>query len=209
MRALLVVDVQNDFMPGGALGVPDGDEVVAVANALMQRFRFVVATQDWHPRDHGSFASNHPGRVPGDVVELGGVEQVLWPDHCVQGTAGASFHSSLDVASIDRVVRKGADRGVDSYSAFFDNARRNDTGMTALLREAGVTAVVLVGLATDYCVRASALDALSAGFEVTVVTDGVRAVELHSGDGERAISEMATAGVAVVGSDEIRADKKV
>src|SRR5512133_1067808 len=121
MRALLLVDIQNDFVPGGALAVPDGDAVVGVANALMPRFSLVVASQDWHPADHGSFASNHDGLAPGDVTTLGGVDQVLWPDHCVQGTPGASFHSALDIALIDHVVRKGAHPEVDSYSAFYDN----------------------------------------------------------------------------------------
>ena len=129
MTALLLVDPQNDFMPGGALAVPRGDEVVGTANRLMPRYELVVATQDWHPADHGSFASCHPGKIPGDVVELAGVEQTLWPDHCVQGTPGASFHSSLHVDRIGRVVRKGTDPTVDSYSGFFDNARRHATGL--------------------------------------------------------------------------------
>lgn len=194
MRALLVIDLQNDFMPFGALPVAEGDAVVPVANAIMPRFEFVVATQDWHPRGHGSFASNHAGHAPGDVIELAGVEQVLWPDHCVQGTPGASLHSGLDIASIDAVIRKGTDSAVDSYSAFFDNARRRDTGLLSLLRDRGVREIVMLGLATDYCVKYSALDARDAGFDVTVVREGVRAVELAPGDGERALGEMGAAG---------------
>jgi nicotinamidase/pyrazinamidase len=203
MRALVVVDLQNDFMPGGALPVPDGDAVVEVANALMPRFSLVVASQDWHPADHGSFASNHPGAKPGDVVRLGGVEQVLWPDHCVQGTPGASFHSALDVAYIDHVVRKGADPAVDSYSAFFDNDRVHDTGLGRFLEERGVDELVVMGLATDYCVRFTVLDAVGLGFGVTVVTDGCRAVDLEPGDGERALEAMRSAGAALVRSADL------
>lgn len=203
MRALLLVDVQNDFMPFGALPVVHGDEVVAVANTLAPLFDFVVASQDWHPADHGSFASNHPGRAPGDVIDLGGLEQVLWPDHCVQDTAGASFHSRLDVARIDAVVRKGTDPAIDSYSTFFDNAHRKDTGLNDLLRSKGVTSIVIMGLATDYCVLASALDARSAGLEVTVVRDGVRAVDLNPGDGEAALARMREAGCEIVTSTHL------
>jgi nicotinamidase/pyrazinamidase len=203
MRALLVVDLQNDFMPGGALPVPDGDAVVQVANALMPRFSLVVASQDWHPADHGSFASNHPGAKPGDVVRLGGVEQVLWPDHCVQGTPGASFHSALDVAYIDHVVRKGVDPAVDSYSAFFDNDRVHDTGLGRFLEERGVDELVVMGLATDYCVRFTVLDAVGLGFGVTVVTDGCRSVDLEPGDGERALEAMRSAGAALVRSADL------
>lgn len=203
MRALVVVDLQNDFMPGGALPVPDGDAVVEVANALMPRFALVVASQDWHPADHASFASNHPGAEPGDVIRLGGVEQVLWPDHCVQGTPGASFHSALDVAYIDHVVRKGADPAVDSYSAFFDNDRARDTGLGRFLEERGVDEVVVMGLATDYCVRFTVLDAVGLGFGVTVVTDGCRAVDLEPGDGERALEAMRSAGAVLVRSADL------
>lgn len=203
MEALIVVDLQNDFMPFGALPVADGDACVPVANAVMPRFEFVVASQDWHPTDHGSFASNNPGAAPGDMRELGGVPQVMWPDHCVQDTPGASFHSSLDIATIDRVVRKGTDPGIDSYSVFFDNHHLKSTGLEVVLREAGVTEVVLLGLATDYCVKYSALDALRLGFGVTVVTDGCRAVELEPGDGERALEEIARAGARLVVSADV------
>ena len=203
MKALVLVDIQNDFMPFGALPVARGDEVVSVANRLAEKFDFVVASQDWHPSDHGSFASAHDGRAPGDLAELGGLPQVLWPDHCVQNTPGASFHSGLDVARIDEVVRKGTDPEIDSYSAFFDNDHRKDTGLTSLLRDAGVSEVWLVGLATDYCVRWSALDALGQGFSCVVVEDGVRAVDLAPGDGDRALQEMAAAGCRLTTSAEL------
>ncbi len=203
MRALIVVDVQNDFCPGGALAVPDGDAVVPVANALMPRFSLVVATQDWHPAGHGSFASAHTGRAPGEVVDLGGAQQVLWPDHCVQGTPGASFHSVLDVAVIDHVVRKGTDPGIDSYSAFFDNGHAKDTGLAAFLEQRCAEDLVVLGLATDYCVKATVLDALGLGFGVTVVRDGCRAVEIAEGDGERAFKDMRSAGARVIPSAEL------
>ncbi len=194
MRALLLVDVQNDFMPFGSLPVPGGDAVVDVANRLMGHFGCVVASQDWHPAGHGSFASSHPGASPGDVVELGGVEQVLWPDHCVQGAPGASFHSRLDVAGIGHVIRKGTDPGIDSYSAFFDNGHRRDTGLNALLDRLGVHHLVVMGLATDYCVLATVLDAIGLGYGVAVVEEGCRAVDLHAGDGDRALARMRDAG---------------
>lgn len=203
MRALLLIDIQNDFMPFGSLPVADGDAVVPVANALAQRFELVVATQDWHPADHGSFASNHPGANPGEVVELGGQPQVLWPDHCVQNMPGASFHAGLDVAGIDLVIRKGTDPAIDSYSGFFDNGHLKDTGLAAALRERGVDEVVLVGLATDYCVKFTALDARTEGFAVTVVTDGVRAVDLADGDGDTALAEMAAVGCRLARVDEV------
>ena len=203
MDALLVVDVQNDFMPYGALPVAEGDAVVPVANALMRRFELVVATQDWHPADHGSFAMNHPGAEPGQVIQLGGVPQVLWPPHCVQGEPGAGFHSALDVGPIDYVVRKGIHREIDSYSGFYENDRTTPTGLESLLRSLGVERVTVLGLATDYCVKYTALDGAEHGFDVTVVADGYRAVELEPGDGERALDEMAAAGCRVVQSAEL------
>jgi len=205
MKTLLMVDIQNDFMPFGALPVQRGDEVVAIANALAGVADLVIATQDWHPADHGSFASNHPGATPGEVVMLGGVDQVLWPDHCVQNTPGASFHSALDVARIDAVVRKGTDASIDSYSGFFDNGHQRDTGLTALLTQRGATELWLVGLATDYCVRATAMDARAAGFGVVVVEDGVRAVEVAAGDGAAALEAMRGAGCTVTTGNELLA----
>lgn len=203
MRALILVDIQNDFVPGGALGVADGDAVVPVANALIDRFDLVVATQDWHPADHGSFASNHAGRTPGELTELDGLPQVLWPDHCVQGTFGAEFVAELDTAKITRVFQKGTDVKIDSYSGFFDNGHRKATGLAEYLREQGVTEVVIVGIATDYCVKWTALDAVGEGFGATVVRDGVRGVELAPGDIDRALQEMAEAGVRIAALKEL------
>ena len=197
MRALLLIDIQNDFCPGGSLAVERGDEVVSVANGLAARFDFVVATQDWHSADHASFASSHVGHSVGDVIELGSVSQVLWPDHCVQNRPGASFHSGLDVAAIDVVVRKGSDPAIDSYSGFFDNGHLRDTGLAAILRDRAVSEVWIAGLATDYCVKYTALDARDLGFVVTVVADGCRAVDLSRGDGQRALDEMRAAGCVV------------
>lgn len=203
VRALLLVDLQNDFMPFGALPVAGGDAVVPVANALIPRFSLVVASQDWHPADHGSFASAHPGTLPGDVVDLCGVSQVLWPDHCVQDMPGASFHSGLDIGGVDHVVRKGADPAVDSYSAFFDNDRRRDTGLAAYLEERGAEELVIMGLATDYCVRATVLDACGLEFGVTVIEDGCRGVDVTPGDSERAFAEMRSAGARVIRAAEL------
>ncbi|HEY8376911.1 MAG TPA: bifunctional nicotinamidase/pyrazinamidase [Nannocystis sp.] len=203
MRALILVDIQNDFLPGGALAVPNGDQVIAVANRLMPSFSLVVATQDWHPPDHGSFAANHPGRTPGELVELGGVQQVLWPVHCVQGTPGAEFAAALAREHITRSFVKGTDPEVDSYSGFYDNGRRHSTGLGEFLRERGVTNVTVLGLATDYCVKFTALDALSLGLRTTLVEDGCRGVELSPGDVERALSEIRAAGGEVRRSAEL------
>jgi nicotinamidase/pyrazinamidase len=203
MKALVLVDVQNDFCPGGALAVPDGDQVVPVANRLMERFDLVVATQDWHPKQHGSFASNHRGRQPYQMGELGGLPQVLWPDHCVQGSPGADFHPALHSGGITRVFPKGTDPAIDSYSGFFDNDRRKATGLGDYLRARGVDELVVLGLATDYCVKATALDAIGLGFQVTLVEDGCRGVELAPGDVARAIQQMREAGVRVVRSAEV------
>ena len=203
MKALILVDIQNDFLPGGSLAVPRGDQVVPVANRLQESFDLVVATKDWHPSDHGSFAANHPGRRAGEVVELDGLDQILWPVHCVQETKGAEFAPGLSTERISTIIYKGIDPLVDSYSTFFDNAARRSTGLTDYLVEAGVDEVVLVGLATDYCVKFSALDAAKLGFRTTVVEDGCRGVDLEPGDSARALDEMRRAGVAVVHSDEI------
>lgn len=195
--ALILVDLQNDFMPGGALAVADGDATVAVANRIMASYGFVVATQDWHPSGHGSFAESHAGKTPGEVVELAGLPQVLWPVHCVQGTAGASFHSSLDVASMHAVVRKGQSPNIDSYSGFFDNGGEHATGLGDLLRAQGITDLEVMGLATDYCVRFTALDAVKEGFRVRLLSEGCRGVELSPGDIDAALAEMAAAGVEI------------
>lgn len=194
---LLLVDLQNDFMPGGALPVPAGDEVVAVANRIAPEFDLVVASQDWHPADHASFASQHAGCSPGEVVDVGGFPQVLWPDHCVQGSHGAGFHGDLRTDRIDLVVQKGTHREVDSYSAFFDNARRHATGLADELARRGVREVWLVGLATDYCVKFTALDAASLGFRVSVVEEGCRGIDLEPGDLQRSWETLRKAGVRI------------
>ncbi|MEZ4368920.1 MAG: bifunctional nicotinamidase/pyrazinamidase [Kofleriaceae bacterium] len=195
--ALLLIDLQHDFCPGGALAVADGDATIAVANAAMREFDLVVATQDLHPPEHGSFAANHPGTQPYQVIDLHGLPQVLWPVHCVRGTRGAELRDDLDVARIARVFPKGTDPTVDSYSGLWDNGRRRSTGLGEWLREQGVTAVTVLGLATDYCVKFTVLDALADGFAVTVRADGCRAVELAPGDGARALEEMRAAGAAI------------
>ncbi|MAQ13468.1 MAG: nicotinamidase/pyrazinamidase [Sandaracinus sp.] len=207
-RALILVDIQNDFMPGGALAVPDGFAVVPVANALMPHFDLVVASQDWHPADHGSFASQHPGKAPGEMGELAGLPQVMWPDHCVQGTAGAAFAPGLDFDLAPQgvtVFQKGTDPAIDSYSAFFDNGHRKATGLGAFLQERQVEEVVVLGVATDYCVKFTALDAAQLGFRVTLVRDGVRAVNLKPTDGEAALHQLAARGVTVVDLDDFEA----
>ncbi len=201
--ALLVIDLQNDFLPGGALAVGDADAVVAPINALMDRFPIVAATQDWHPADHGSFAANHPGRAPGEVIDLHGLSQVLWPTHCVQGTPGAAFADGLRTDRFDHVARKGMDPTLDSYSGFFDNGHRHATGLHAWLRARGVTAVWVAGVATDYCVKFTALDAVALGLRTHLVVDACRGVNLHPGDIERAIGELAAAGVHIVASSSV------
>jgi nicotinamidase/pyrazinamidase len=197
MNALIIVDVQNDFVPAGALAVPDGDAVVPVINALQPRFDLVVATQDWHPPSHGSFAANHPGRKVYDVIDLNGLPQVLWPVHCVQGTPGAAFVLGLDRSPIIRVFQKGTDPGIDSYSGFFDNGHRKATGLGDYLKQRGVDAVYVCGLATDYCVKFTALDARQLGFETCLIEDAARGVNVKPGDVDRAIAEMRAAGVRV------------
>jgi nicotinamidase/pyrazinamidase len=203
MKALIIVDVQNDFCPGGALAVADGDAVVPIINRMAPHFDLVVATQDWHPAQHASFASNHPGRKVGEIINLNGHPQVLWPDHCVQGSEGAELHGELYNEPIARVFQKGTDVGVDSYSGFFDNDHHTATGLGDYLRTHGVGEVFVCGLATDYCVKFTALDARNLGFETTLIADACRGVNLAPGDVERAVEEMRAAGVKVVNSDEI------
>jgi nicotinamidase/pyrazinamidase len=198
MKALILVDIQNDFCPGGALAVAGGDAVVPVANHLMDGVDVVVATQDWHPADHGSFAGNHPGRKPFDVGELAGLPQVLWPAHCVQWTGGAQFHPGLDTRRIARVFPKGTDPAIDSYSGFFDNGRRKATGLGDWLRARGVDEVVICGLATDYCVKATAIDAAGLGFATTLSAEGCRGVAMQPGDIPAAFAVMQQAGVRIV-----------
>ena len=199
MRTLLIIDVQNDFIAGGTLPVPGGEAVVPIINGLQAGFDLVVATQDWHPPEHGSFAANHPGKQPGDTVELAGLPQTLWPVHCVQETPGAEFAPGLDQTCWEYVCRKGTDPGVDSYSGFFDNGHRVATGLENFLRMRGVEELWLAGLATDYCVKYTALDARAAGFRVHLIEDACRGVELRPGDTAHALAEMRLAGVVVEG----------
>ena len=196
-RALIVVDVQYDFCPAGALAVPGGDEVVPLVNALLPRFPIVVATQDWHPPGHASFASSHVGRKPLEVIDLDGVQQVLWPDHCVAGTRGAELHAGLDLRAVRAIVRKGTDPRVDSYSAFRDNHREHPTGLAGLLRELGVRRVVIVGLATDYCAAASARDAVEMGFAAEIWLAATRPVGAPPGHLERTLAELRPLGVTL------------
>jgi nicotinamidase/pyrazinamidase len=201
--ALIIVDVQNDFIPGGALAVGEGDQVVPVINALQNKFKHVIATQDFHPADHGSFAANHSGKKPGDFIDLGGLNQILWPVHCVRGSSGADFHPKLNRSQWMAVFQKGKNPEVDSYSGFFDNARRGDTGLGDYLKSKGVNQVFVCGLALDYCVKFTALDAQSLGFETFLIEDATRAVNLKTEDGDLAIAEMKTAGIVVVISKEL------
>lgn len=199
MNALILVDLQNDFLPGGALGVPGGDEVIPLANRLMDDFDIIGATQDWHPPDHGSFAANHPGRQVFEMIDLHGLPQTLWPVHCVQGTPGAEFAPGLDAGRITRVFRKGTRPEVDSYSGLFDNGRRHSTGLADWLREQGVTRVTVCGIATDYCVKFTALDAVAEGFEVTLHLPACRGVDLQTGDIAAAVEAMREKGVRITG----------
>jgi nicotinamidase/pyrazinamidase len=200
--ALVVVDIQNDFCPGGALAVPRGDEVVPLVNRLAGRFAHVVLTQDWHPPGHLSFASSHPGRKPFETITVSYGQQILWPDHCVQDTPGAAFHSALHIARAQLVVRKGFRREIDSYSTFFENDRRTPTGLAGYLRERGFTRVFLAGLAFDFCVRYSAEDAHRHGFGVVVVEDACRAIDVDDSLAATRAS-LATLGATILRADDL------
>lgn len=193
-HVLIVIDVQNDFCPGGNLAVPGGDEVVGVINGLARQFSHVVLTQDWHPEGHSSFASTHPGKAPFEMVEMPYGPQTLWPDHCIQNTPGAAFHAALDIPHAELIVRKGFRRAIDSYSAFFENDHVTPTGLGGYLRERGFTTVTCVGLAFDYCVRYSAEDARRLGFETTVIESACRAIDLN-GTADAARASFARTGV--------------
>ncbi|WP_026950164.1 bifunctional nicotinamidase/pyrazinamidase [Algoriphagus mannitolivorans] len=195
--ALLIVDVQNDFIPGGALEVKDGDQIIPMINAIQKKFSHVIVTQDFHPANHGSFASQYDGKSPGEFVVLGGLDQILWPDHCVQGTFGAEFHKDLDQSNWEVIFQKGKNPEVDSYSGFFDNARKGDTGLNAYLKAKGIDTVFVCGLALDYCVKFTALDAKSLGFETFLIEDATRAVNLSPSDGKDAIEEMRKSGIQI------------
>jgi nicotinamidase/pyrazinamidase len=178
MNALILVDLQNDFMPGGNLAVPTGDEILPLANELQRSFQLVIATQDWHPKTHKSFASNHPGKKPFEHIDLHGLEQVLWPDHCIQNSRGADFHSSLDARKVEAIFRKGMNPDIDSYSGFYDNGHKKSTGMAGYLRDRKIQKLFICGLAADYCVAFTAMDALKENFETYIIEDATRAIDL-------------------------------
>lgn len=198
MNALIIVDVQNDFCPGGALAVADATAIIPRINALIPKFDFVVATCDWHPAEHLGFAINHPGRSVGDVIDLNGLNQILWPVHCVQETWGAALHEDLDTSMVDKIFYKGMLATVDSYSGFFDNGRRHPTGLCLYLAERKINKVAVVGLATDYCVKFTAFDADSLGFRTYVIDSCCRGVNLAPDDSAKALLDMANSGIVVV-----------
>lgn len=202
MKALILVDLQNDFCEGGALEVKEGSQVIPIANALMPQFDIVVATQDWHPANHGSFAANHLWRKVGQVIDLNGLQQILWPMHCVQNSFGAMFHKQLHTEGVDKVIQKGTDPETDSYSGFFDNGRRHATELHGYLQSENINEVYIMGLATDYCVKFTALDALSLGYTTYLIEDGSRGVNLNEGDVPNAIEEMKKAGIHIIKSTD-------
>jgi nicotinamidase/pyrazinamidase len=204
MIALLVIDIQNDFLPGGALAVPDGDKVIPIANRLMERFDLILATQDWHPANHGSFAANHPNCRPVETIDLNVTSQFLWPVHCVQGSPGAEFSPQLHTDRCAKVFRKGTDPGIDSYSSFFDNARKRSTGLSDYLQDQKVNELFICGLATDYCVKYSVLDSTSLGIRTSVIADACRGVNLEPDDSATAVAEMRNAGALIIDSAELQ-----
>jgi nicotinamidase/pyrazinamidase len=201
--ALLIIDVQNDFLPGGALAVSSGDQIIPIVNLLQSKFDFIVASQDFHPADHKSFAANNPGRKVGDIVDLNGLDQFLWPVHCVQGTTGADFSKALIHENWNKIFQKGMNSEVDSYSGFFDNAKRGDTGLSKFLKENQIERVFICGLALDYCVNFTALDSLNEGFETFLVTDATRPVNVMPTDGENSLRELGSAGIKLITSNEL------
>ncbi len=197
MKALIIVDVQNDFCPGGALAVNDGDKIVPVVNSLMDKFDLVVATQDWHPKKHSSFASTH-GKNIYDVIDIDGLLQTLWPDHCVQKSPGAELRADLDKNKITKIFHKGTDKNIDSYSGFFDNGHKKATGLGIYLHRKDVKEVYITGLATDYCVKYTALDAVELGFKTNIILEACRGVNINPGDVDKAVDEMKKAGVNII-----------
>lgn len=203
MKALILVDIQTDFLPGGALAVPDGDAIIPIVNRLQTKFPLVVATQDWHPANHGSFAANHPGKNVFEQIDLNGLPQTLWPVHCVQGTPGAELATSLQREHIAKIFPKGTDVGIDSYSGLFDNGHRKSTGLGEWLKAKGVDEVFVCGLATDYCVKFTALDAAQMGFKTFFIEDASRGVNLQPDDVKNAVAEMNHAGITTLQSADI------
>lgn len=201
MDALILVDIQPDFLPGGALAVPEGNAIIPVVNQLVTRFDLVVATQDWHPAGHGSFASAHPGKKPFDQIDLNGLPQVLWPDHCVQGTAGAGLSAAVDWNKTAAIFRKGMNPGIDSYSGFYDNGYRQSTGLNGYLKSLGVKRVFVVGLAADYCVYYTAKDALKEGYKTIIIADATRPID--ASNFEHAKADLRSKGGSIVHSSEL------
>jgi len=199
-KALILVDLQNDFMPGGSLAVPLGNDVIPIANTLQSHFEYIIITQDWHPKNHGSFAVNHAGKSVGDRITLAGLPQILWPVHCVQGTEGAELVADLKQDNLTKIFQKGSDPSIDSYSGFFDNGHRKPTGLGDYLKTQQVSDVYIMGLALDYCVKYTVLDACQLGFKTYLIEDGCRAVNLNPEDGASAIKEMQAAGAVIISS---------
>ncbi|NNM43238.1 MAG: bifunctional nicotinamidase/pyrazinamidase [Chlamydiae bacterium] len=203
MKALLIVDMENDFMPTGRLGVAGADEIIPIINHLSEQFSIVLACLDFHPKNHVSFASNHPGRKIGDVIEIGGIKQILWPEHCIENAYGSEIVKGLRKEKIAAYFYKGWDPEIDSYSAFFDNARKKDTGLQKYLRSKGITEIYLAGIATEYCVLYSALDAIELGFSAFVIEDACRAINLHPDDEKKALASMKEKGVIITNSLQV------
>ncbi|MGK7395598.1 MAG: bifunctional nicotinamidase/pyrazinamidase [Candidatus Cyclobacteriaceae bacterium M3_2C_046] len=206
MEALLLIDIQKDFLPGGSLAVEEGDQIIPIVNNLQEYFDVVVATQDWHPPDHGSFAANHEDKKPGQVVKLNGLDQILWPVHCVQGSEGSEFAPDLNIEKVEKVIRKGTDSKIDSYSGFFDNGHQKATGLHDYLQQKKVDTVVLTGLAANVCLKFTAFDALELGYKTIVISDATRAVNLEEGDFEKTMKILEEKGAAVLTSQEILAE---
>lgn len=201
MRALVIIDMQNDFIPGGSLAVPEGDKLVPIINNLQEKFDLIIATQDWHPQDHSSFAENHSGKKDFEIIELGGIDQILWPVHCVQNSEGAQFHSDLKTQKLEAIFRKGTNKEIDSYSGFYDNAHLKSTGLSGYLNEKGVSQLYFCGLAAEYCVYFSIIDALKEGFETFLIEDATKAISKT--EFEKAKKEILHAGGKIITASEI------
>jgi len=201
--ALIIIDLQNDFCPGGALAVPEGDEIIPVVNKLSGKFKRVIATQDWHPTDHMSFAVNHPGKKEFDVIDYNGMKQVLWPEHCVSGTFGAQFHSDLDINNVDLIIKKGRNPEIDSYSAFKENDKKTLTGLEGYLRNLDIRQTYICGLALDYCVLYSALDSRELGFDTYVIIDGTKGIDSPEGNIDKSLAIMKEKGIKIIESNDL------
>ncbi len=204
MDALLIVDVQNDFLPGGNLAVPGGDQIIPVINNLQMKFQLIVASRDWHPPNHGSFASNHEGKKVGDIIKLNGLDQILWPDHCIQGSPGAELSPLLNQNFIQRIIFKGTDPKVDSYSAFFDNGHKIQTDLHGYLQKKEVKRLFISGLAADVCVYFTVKDALNLGYETFLITDATKGVNMKENDTTKAMEDMESRGATLITSDQIQ-----